>query len=134
MSEINHKVRIFEVTESSWLKRDGGYAGRDALLGFDIDPATLPEISDADLNISLAREGLARKELQRVGLIGKSPEQIVEIVENNALSELLFKWVEIHKKNRALVVRQAKGDILIVPDSQNLLKAADILKSKTLLN
>ncbi len=118
--------RIIEVTESSWLKASDNYAGREQFgYGYNVDD--LPVLTEDEFRKFFREEKYAREKLDGVDIFDKTSEEIASLVEKDNLVNELRVWIQLHRRNILHRIRAKYGDILIMPTSESLVRAAEIL-------
>lgn len=95
--------------------------------GFDIDPTRFTIPSEAEINRLLIQEGTLRRSLKKLPVHLHTAEEIAELAVHEDLSETLKQWAYFHVLNRTISLKRG-ADVMVVPTSQTLLQAAEILK------
>ncbi len=71
-----------------------------------------------------------RKKLRAISFQGKRTlQEIGKIFRENSHGADLLEWARIHRRNRMAMMKLSQ-DIMIVPQTQFLLKIADFLKKE----
>ncbi|HEY4504216.1 MAG TPA: hypothetical protein VJI73_00400 [Candidatus Paceibacterota bacterium] len=113
----------------SWLKDGEDPALKEGLRGFEIDPDSLPDITEEEFIKFLAEEKALRQILRKNGINGfdQTPQQIVAVAKTMNITESLLAWGEVHKRNRAYMRKRGGADIMITSTSQLIVEAAELL-------
>ncbi|MBU4285208.1 hypothetical protein KKF60_01410 [Patescibacteria group bacterium] len=120
---------VFEVKEDSTLRASEDFKGCEQTIYKDLDIENAPESKDKkEWYGMLGEERVLREPLNKIDIWQKSLQEVVKIVRDNNLVGDLLKWSEVHMRNKAIQMKRKDSDVLIVPATQTLLEAAEIIQ------
>lgn len=111
------------ITEEGKFLDESGY-------NVDIPEEEWPK-SEAEMNQLYAQERELSKGIKnafQTSFMNLQAEEVVELIKSKNIEELVFAWAKIHRKIRT-IMRKERKTILIVPTSQLLLRASDLLNA-----
>ena len=125
---------VFEVTDKSWLKPETGYAGKeDVYAGLDIENA--PDLSEEEWKKYMAEEKSLRQQFHamaqaaNISMGDRTLAEAAQIIQDNGLANILSQWSAVHLRNKAIQMKRGIS-VLLVPQSQMLLKMNEIIENK----
>lgn len=119
-------ARLFYASDKSALKASENYSGKEKA-GYRLDLKDAHLVDEEEFNKMLDDERPLRDKLRTVDIYDKDPAEIVKLMKENNLIDVLTLWASAHRRNRAMQMKK-KIDVLLVPSTRLLLRAADLLK------
>ena len=119
--------RVIQVNDNSFVHTNENLKELEALGYGDLDIEGAPNPTEDEYDKMLGEERKLRKMLW-VDVFGKTPNEVAQLISDNNLKDILLQWFEIHMRNKAIYIKKGEGDILVIPTTQTLLKAAKILR------
>lgn len=96
--------------------------------GFSTEIENDADISDERWYEMCAAERILRRQLKKINVYEKTPEEVVQLMKDANLVNVLLEWQVIHVRNNEVQMKKGNGDILLIPTTQILLEAAKILQ------
>lgn len=119
---------VFSVDDSSWLKMEETYRGKEKAGYGTLDIENTPVISEEEYIKLAAEERNLRKQLRKVDIFQKSAVEVAQLMTENGLGDVLQEWLHVHTRNKAIYIKKGEGDVLLVPTTQVLIEAAKLLQ------
>lgn len=118
-----------QIEKAAWLKDKQNFEGKDEYGYGKLDIENAPTVTREEESKLLAEERSLRLQLNKVNSIHpKSLDEMVEWFKANNMIDILLEWKNVHMRNRAIIMKKGGVDILITPETQAFLKAAEMLQ------